>query len=102
MEVGKHAESRLQRLATLEIVGVLAFPPKALALGPLHTRPVDAARGQTLELVVGIVLPYDPDDLNGIQDRPSDAEIDCRTAQRVRGLSKWSKDRVQRDTADNE
>ena len=79
-EIGKHPEPGLQGLPALQVVAVLPLPAEALALGVLDPRPVDPALGQPLQLADRIVAPDDPDHLDPVEQRGSDAEIDRRAA----------------------
>ena len=50
LEVGEHAEPGLERLAALQVVGVLPLPAEALALGAARRRSSRSRGGQALEL----------------------------------------------------
>ncbi len=83
----KDAETRLQRLSALQVVGVLALPAEALAGCAFHAGPVDATRRQAIELRHRVVIADHPHHVDPVQERPGHAEIDGRSAQRVGGLA---------------
>ena len=98
-KVREHTETGLQRFPALEIIGVFALPPKALPVCLFDARPVDSAGSQPLELVIRIILADHSDHLDRVENRSRDTEIHRGPAERVRGLAKGRKDRVQCDAA---
>jgi len=102
LKIGEDAKSGLQCFPTLQVVGVLALPAKALAVCPLDPGPIDAARCQTLQLLVGIIGTDDPNHLDRVQDRAGYTEVNRGAAQGVGRLAEGGEDRIQRNASNDE
>ena len=102
LKVGEHAEPGLERLAALEVVGVLPLPPEALAVRALDAAPIDPAFPETLELGDRVVLADHADHLHRVQQRAGHAEVHRGPPERVGRLAERREDRVERDAADDE
>src|SRR5207237_6581334 len=82
--------------------GVAGLPAERLALLPLHTRQVYAARRQFLEMSFGKVASDDADDLDGMEHRARHRKEDRGPAERVGGLAEGRDDGIKRDRTDDE
>ncbi len=102
LKVGEDTETGLERFAAVQIVRISGFPAERLALLPFHTRQVDAARRQFLEMIFGKVAPDHADDLDGSQHRARHRKEHRGSAERVGSLAEGRDDGIQRDRADDE
>jgi hypothetical protein len=73
-EVREHAESRLQRLAAGEVVGVACLPAERFPFRLLDTREIDAALLERIQGGEREVAPHHAHDLHGVENGPRDAE----------------------------
>src|SRR5690349_995242 len=99
VEVGEHAEPRLQRLAALEIVGILPFPPERYAGHAGHAGEVDAALREAIELREWKVGAHHTHDLHRMQHGARHREENRRAAERVGRLTEGRGHRVEGDRA---
>ena len=91
---------RIERLAVVEVPAVLAGPEERLAAGHvLDVVGVDAARAQHGVLVLAEVVADGTDDVDGVEERRSQREVDRRTAEHLLPGAERGLDRVERDRA---
>ena len=69
LESSEHSQPGIDRVAILQIVGILAFPTEALSSDALYTGEVHASFGQTVEFFGRKVVPYHTDCLNRVKER---------------------------------
>jgi hypothetical protein len=101
-EVREHAETGLERLGRVQVVPIPATPAERVARGLLEPRHVDAALRQRLELVHGIIVTDDADELHGREMDRRGGEEGAGAADDVVGLAERRFHGVQRDRADDE
>ncbi len=102
LEMLEHVESDRQRLARVEIPGVLARPPEGLALGCLQSVDVDAALVEKSSVRVGKIAADHADKPDGRKEARRHGSVGSGTAEKILLVLEGGFDLVDRNAADNQ
>src|SRR5205085_7726646 len=95
-------ETRFQRFAAVEIVGIARLPAERFALLALDTGEIDPACGELFEVVFRKIAADHTDDLHGVEHGARHREEYGSAAERVGGFAERRDDRIEGDRPDDE